>query len=173
MKSYNDGDDAPRFIPAGKEPVVVNIFFHDLEGNNMRYEESIRDQIRCGTRSMLNDVDDKVVDKIVELAIITFQKYQNEIQPCKCGDFPRVRTNGGSYVHLYCKTCGYESPPFLWNYLSEVIEKWNMSDRDRLRQKTGAAAFDRMMTEAEIALNSVTMLTEKKPKKKSKWLWFM
>lgn len=68
-----------------------------------------------------------------------------EILPCQCGDYPRVRTNGGSYVHLFCSTCGYESSPFLNNFLSEVITKWNESRRDVGRQKAGAAAFDRLM----------------------------
>lgn len=68
-----------------------------------------------------------------------------EIKPCKCGDYPRVRTNGGSYVHLYCATCGYESAPFLGNFLSQVIDNWNESDRDREKQKAGVAAFDKMM----------------------------
>jgi hypothetical protein len=67
------------------------------------------------------------------------------IKPCKCGDFPRVRTNGGSYVRLFCRTCGYESGPFLNNTLQEVIQRWNESDRDREKQKAGVAAFDKMM----------------------------
>ena len=52
-----------------------------------------------------------------------------EIIACNCGDFPRVRTNGGSYVQLYCATCGYTSLPLLNCYLSEVIKMWNESDR--------------------------------------------
>lgn len=69
-----------------------------------------------------------------------------EIFPCKCGDYPRVRTNGGSYVHLFCRTCGYESGPFLNNFLSDIIIEWNESDRDVKNQKAGAAAFDNMIT---------------------------
>lgn len=67
------------------------------------------------------------------------------MKPCKCGDFPRVKTNGGSYVHLLCHTCGYESGPYLSSTLEDVIKRWNESDRDRERQKAGVAAFDQMM----------------------------
>jgi hypothetical protein len=68
-----------------------------------------------------------------------------EIKKCKCGDYPRIRTNGGNYAHLFCNTCGYESPPFLNNYLSDIITAWNESHRDRERQKAGAAAFDKLI----------------------------
>jgi len=68
-----------------------------------------------------------------------------EIKPCKCGDFPRVRTNGGSYVLLRCATCGYECGSFLNNFVPYLIERWNESDRDRAQQVAGAAAFDRMV----------------------------
>lgn len=67
------------------------------------------------------------------------------ILSCACGDVPRVKTNGGGYVHIFCRTCGYTSLPFLGNSLFDVIKAWNESDRDRERQKAGAAAFDRMM----------------------------
>ena len=82
------------------------------------------------------------------------------ILPCKCGDVPRVRTNGGSYVHLFCRSCGYESLPFLNNSLADVIKGWNESDRDRERQKAGAVAFDKMMDYCE---KSVGTELEDKP----------
>jgi hypothetical protein len=70
---------------------------------------------------------------------------QIEIYPCKCGDYPRLRTNGGSYTHLICLNCGYESGPLFHCYLTDAIQRWNESDRDRERQRAGSAAFDSMM----------------------------
>lgn len=67
------------------------------------------------------------------------------IEACKCGDSPRVRTNGGNYVHLFCRTCGNMSGPFLNNTLLEVIQRWNESDRDIGKQKAGVKAFDKLM----------------------------
>lgn len=67
-----------------------------------------------------------------------------EILPCKCGDYPRVRPRG-SYLYLICETCGYESAPFLNNYLRDVVKAWNESDRDRDKQLAGVAAFNNMM----------------------------
>ena len=83
----------------------------------------------------------------------------NEILSCKCGDVPRVHTKG-SYVHLFCRSCGYESMPFLNNSLADVIKSWNESHRDRERQKAGAAAFDKMM---DYCKKSVGTELENKP----------
>lgn len=68
-----------------------------------------------------------------------------QLLPCKCGDYPRLRTNGGSYVHFCCMNCGYESGPLFHIYLDKAVQRWNESDRDAGKQKAGAAAFDKMM----------------------------
>lgn len=68
-----------------------------------------------------------------------------EILNCGCGDKPRLRTNGGSYVEFFCASCGYMTGSYLNNYIEDAIKNWNESDRDAKKQKAGAKAFDDMM----------------------------